>query len=302
MSSTIDTILVREDVQNRLRAKRRKDIRKSVVFHGLVILFGFVMLYPFLWLVGSSFKPAHEIFVNVGAILPSAPTLENFINGWRGFGGITFATFYQNSLIYAGFGTLLTVMSAAVVAYGFARIQFPLRGFWFSCMLMTLMMPVQIQIIPQYIFFSQLGMVNTFWPLLLPRFLGQAGGAFFIFMIVQFIRSIPVQLDEAAEIDGANRVTFFFKVMLPLIKPALVTAGIFSFQWTWGDFLTPLIYLNSPRLYTVSVAIRAFSDPAGVTDWGAVYAMSFLSLVPVLVIFGMYQKQIVEGISTTGLK
>ncbi|TVQ22770.1 MAG: carbohydrate ABC transporter permease [Spirochaetaceae bacterium] len=302
MSNSTQTILLREDVQARLRAKRRRDLRGSIVFHSFVILFGFLMLYPLLWLAGSSFKPSGEIFTNLGAIIPSEPTLMNFVNGWRGFGGITFTTFYQNSFLYAGIGTFAAVLSSVVVAYGFARLKFPLRGFWFTCMLMTLMMPVQIQIIPQYIFFSQLGMINTFWPLLLPRFLGQAGQAFFIFMIVQFIRGIPIQLDEAAEIDGANKVTFFLRVMLPLVKPAMVTAGIFSFYWTWSDFLTPLIYLNRPRLYTVSVALRAFSDPAGATDWGAIYAMSFLSLVPVLVIFVLFQKHIVEGISTTGLK
>lgn len=301
MSTTAD-ILHSQEFETRMRKKRMKDLRQSFIYHGLVILLGFIMLYPLLWLAGSSFKPTDELFTNMAAILPGEPTIDNFTNGWRGFGGVTFATFYQNSFIYAGIGTFAAVMSSVVVAYGFARIKFPLRGFWFTCMLMTLMMPVQIQIIPQYIVFSWLGWVNTFLPLLLPRFLGQAGQAFFIFMMVQFIRGIPYQLDEAAEIDGANKLTFLVRIMIPLVKPAMVTAGVFSFYWTWADFLTPLIYLNRPRLYTVSVALRAFSDPSGTTDWGAVYAMSFLSLVPVLVIFAFFQKYITQGISTTGLK
>jgi multiple sugar transport system permease protein len=283
-------------------SRRQRRILGSTVFHLLIAFFGFVMLYPLLWLAGSSFKPSTEIWVNVSRLLPDNPTFEHYINGWRGFGGVTFTTFYRNSIIYAGLGTLGSVVSSAVVAFGFARIRFPGRNFWFACMLATLMMPVQIQIIPQYILFSQLGWINSFVPLLLPRFLGQAGQAFFIFMIVQFIRGIPIELDEAASIDGMGRIGIFAHVIMPLVVPALMTSAIFSFYWTWADFLTPLIYLNNPRLYTISVALRAFADPSGTTDWGAIFAMSFLSLVPVLAVFATFQKYIVEGISTSGLK
>jgi multiple sugar transport system permease protein len=136
-------------------------------------------------------------------------------------------------------------------------------------------------------------------PLLVPRLFGQA---FFIFMFVQFIRGIPLDLDEAAEIDGCGKFRIFAEILLPLLKPAMFTASIFSFYWTWNDFLTPLIYLNAPKLYTVSVALRSFSDPAGITNWGAIYAMSFLSLVPVFVLFVAFQKYLTQGISTTGLK
>lgn len=275
---------------------------RSAVFHLAVPLFGFVMIYPLVWLAATSFKPSTEIWTTISQLLPSEPTIEHYVNGWRGFGGVTFTTFYRNSLIYAGFGTVAAVASSAVVSFGFARIRFPGRNFWFACMLATLMLPVQIQIIPQYILFTQLDWINTFWPLLLPRALGQAGQAFFIFMIVQFIRGIPVELDEAASIDGMGRFGIFTRIIMPLVKPALVTSGIFSFYWTWADFLTPLIYLNNPRLYTISVALRAFADPSGTTDWGAIFAMSFLSLVPVLIVFVVFQKHIVEGISTSGLK
>jgi multiple sugar transport system permease protein len=163
----------------------------------------------------------------------------------------------------------------------------------------TLLLPVQVQIIPQYIVFTKLGWLNTFLPLLLPRFGGQA---FFIFMIMQFIRGIPGELDDAAAIDGCGKVGIFFRVILPLITPVLVAAAIFSFYFTWGDFFTPLIYLNDPKLYTISVALRAFADPAGATDWGAIFAMSALSLVPVFVIFVLFQRYLVQGISTTGLR
>ena len=272
---------------------------RTLFYHTMVAGFGIVMLYPILWLFASSFKGRAEIWTNVSSLIPQEFTLVNYVNGWRGFGGITFTTFYANSFFYAGIGTLLAVLASALVAYGFARIQFTGRRFWFGCMLATLMLPVQVQIIPQYIVFSQLGWINTFYPLLLPRIGGQA---FFIFMIMQFIRGIPRDLDEAAEMDGCGRGGIFFRIILPQIVPALITAAIFSFYWTWEDFLTPLLYLNAPRLYTVSLALRAFADPSGTTDWGAIFAMSSLSLVPVFAIFVFFQRFLVEGISTTGLK
>ena len=277
------------------RAKRLR----TILYHGGVIAFGFIMLYPILWLFSSSFKSAEHIWVNVSSLIPRGFTLENYANGWRGFGSLTFTTFYKNSLIYAGIGTVVTVIASGVVAYGFARIQFVGQRFWFTCMLLTLMLPTQVQIIPQYIIFSRLGWINTFLPLLLPRI---GGTAFFIFMIMQFIRGIPKEMDEAAEIDGCGKGGIFWRIILPQITPALITASIFSFYWTWEDFLTPLIYLNDPALYTISLALRSFADPSAATDWGAIFAMSSLSLVPVFAVFILFQRYLVEGISTTGLK
>jgi multiple sugar transport system permease protein len=273
--------------------------RRALLYHAVVIAMGIVMLYPVLWLVGSSFKANSEMWTTVSTLVPSQFHFENYAEGWAGFGGITFTTFYRNSLIHAGLGTLFSVIASAIVAYGFARVKFVGRGVLFSLMLVTLMLPAQVLMIPQYIIFSRLGWINTFLPLLLPRL---GGDVFFIFMIMQFIRGIPVELDEAAMIDGCSKGGIFFRIILPQIKPALVTAAIFSFYWTWEDFLTPLVYLTNPNLYTVSIALRAFSDPGGVTNWGAVFAMLSLSLVPVIVIFVFFQRYIVEGISTTGLK
>ncbi|GIK75268.1 MAG: ABC transporter permease [Chloroflexota bacterium] len=299
MSTATTTTAERAAVHTSAHSLWRNKAVRTVFYHLMVAGFGIVMLYPILWLFASSFKGRAEIWTNVSSLIPQQFTLENYVNGWRGFGGISFTTFYANSFIYAGIGTLLAVLASALVAYGFARIQFSGRRFWFACMLATLMLPVQVQIIPQYIVFSQLGWINTFYPLLLPRIGGQA---FFIFMIMQFIRGIPRDLDEAAEMDGCGRGGIFFRIILPQITPALITAAIFSFYWTWEDFLTPLIYLNAPRLYTVSLALRAFADPSGTTDWGAIFAMSSLSLAPVFAIFVFFQRFLVEGISTTGLK
>ena len=281
------------------RPWHQRPIVKTIIYHGFVAITAFVMIYPILWLFGSSLKGPDEIWTNQAALIPNEIRFENYTNGWKGFGGITFATFYKNSFIYAGVGTLLTVSSSAVVAYGFGRVKFRGRQFWFGVMLLTLMLPAQVQIIPQYIMFNELGWVNTFYPLLLPRLGGQA---FFIFMIIQFIRGIPKELDEAALIDGCGQASIFFRIILPQLKPAIITAAIFSFYWTWEDFLTPLLYLNSPDLYTISLALRTYSDPSGQTDWGAIFAMSSLSLIPVFFIFVVFQRYLVEGIATTGLK
>jgi multiple sugar transport system permease protein len=280
-------------------SKATAELIRSIVYHTGVCVLGFLMLYPLLWVAASSFKPADQIFTSVTSLLPRTFTLDNYVQGWAGFGGISFSTFFVNSLIYSGFGTLLTVSASAVTAYGFARLRFVGQRTLFSLMIVTLMLPVQVQVIPEYILFAKLGWLNTFWPLLLPRIGGQA---FFIFMIMQFIRGIPRELDDAAAIDGCGEIGIFFRIVLPLVTPALMTAAIFSFYFTWGDFLHPLIYLNNPRLYTISLALRTFADPSTVTNWGAIFAMSTLALVPVFVVFIFFQRYLVEGIATSGLK
>lgn len=272
---------------------------RRIGFHLSVAIIGLVMIYPILWLAGSSFKASGEIWTNVSSLFPQNPTFEHYVNGWRGFGGVSFSIFYRNTTIITVLGTLGVVFSSAFTAFGFARLAFPLRRFLFACMLITMMLPVQIQIIPQYIMFSKFGLVNTFLPLILPKFFGMP---FFIFMGIQFIRGIPRTLDEAAEIDGCSHFSTYFRIILPLCSPALITSAIFSFYWTWSEFLSPLIYLNDPKLYTISQALRSFADPSGMTDWGAIFAMSFLSLVPVFIVFLILQRNLLEGISTSGIK
>jgi multiple sugar transport system permease protein len=281
-----------------IREKYFKNIRSDLIYHLFVGLVAVVMLYPIVWMFASSLKSPSDI-TNISSIVPQELYFKNYVNGWKGFGNYSFAVFYKNSLIYAVLGTIIQVVASAVVAYGFARLRFVGKQAWFSIMLLTLMLPAQVIIIPQYIIFSQLGWLNTFYPLLLPRI---GGEVFFIFMIIQFIRGIPIDLDEAGMIDGCSKVGIFYHIILPQLKPALITAAIFSFYWTWNDFLGPLLYLTKPQLYTVSVALRAFSDPSGITDWGAIFAMLSLSLVPVFVIFIAFQRYLVEGIATTGLK
>lgn len=273
--------------------------RWSIIYHIITFVLGIAMIYPVLWMLSSSFKENADIFTTIGTLIPPRFTLENYIEGWKGFGNVSFSTFFKNSFIIAGVGTIGTVISSAVVAYGFARIPFKGRNIWFTAMMVTLMLPFQVQIIPQYIMFNTLNWINTFYPLIVPKFFGSA---FFIFLIMQFIRGLPLELDESAEIDGAGRIGIFWWIILPLIKPALITASLFSFYWTWDDFLGPLLYLNQSTLYTVSLALKSFADPTTITNWGAVFAMSVLSLMPVLFIFIFFQKYLTEGIATTGMK
>jgi multiple sugar transport system permease protein len=269
-----------------------------VAFHGVVLIIGVFMLYPLIWMTSASFKPTNEIFGTL-SLLSRNFTLENYVVGWMFNRTTTFATFYWNSFVITILSTIGAVLMSSLAAYGFSRIRFRGHKFWYSCMLMTLMLPFQVIMVPQFVLFHRVGWVNTFLPLIVPQWGGQA---FFIFMMVQFFRGVPAELDESAMIDGCNKFTIYSRILFPLITPALMTSAIFSFYWRWEDFLAPLLYLSRPRLFTVSLAVRMFSDPTGETNWGAIFAMGSLSLVPSLIIFFIFQKYIVEGIATTGLK
>ena len=282
----------------RMHSMSRRRRIGTVVYHVIVATLSIGMLYPLMWLIASSFKPNTEIFVTVNSLIPKTFTVENYVNGWRGFAGLSFAVYFKNSLFVALMATIGSVFSAAVVAFGLARLRFPGRQFWFVCMIVTMMLPGQVMMIPRFVLFNEMGWVGTFLPLIVPAFFG---GAFNIFLIMQFIRGIHRDMDEAARIDGCSWYGIFLYIMLPMIVPALVTVGILTFINSWGDFMGSLLYLNAPRRYTVAYALKLFTDSAG-TDYGATFAMSALSLVPVLIIFFFFQKQLVEGISTQGIK
>ena len=281
----------------RSQARLFKDIRNAIIFHALVIFLGIFILYPLLWMIFGSFKPSKEIFGTL-ILIPKTFTLQNYVRGWRFNGTTYFSTFFRNSFIITGLSTVGAVLVSSLVAYGFARVHFQGRNFWYSCMFLTMMLPYQVVMVPQFILFYKIGWVNTILPLIIPQWGGQA---FFIFMMVQFFRGVPMELDESAMIDGCNKFTIYSRILFPLIKPALITSTIFSFYWTWEDFLMPLLYLNRTKAFTVSLAMRMFADPTW-TDWGAIFAMGTLSILPSLVIFFIFQKYIVEGIATTGLK
>ncbi|WP_326070184.1 carbohydrate ABC transporter permease [Paenibacillus alba] len=272
---------------------------QAILLHTFTIGFALVMMYPLLWMVSSSLKDTSEIFVHAHQLIPSTLKLDNYTNGFKGFAGISFAVFFKNSFIVTILSVFGTIISSILTAYGFARIRFRGAAIWFACMMTTMMLPSEVLTIPQYILFQKLGWINTFKPLIIPSFFG---GAFFIFLLIQFLRGIPKELDESAKIDGCGLFAILARILLPLLISPIITVAIFKFYWTWDDFFSPLLYLNSPKLATVALALKNFSDPTMQTDWGALFAMSVLSLVPVVLVFAGFQKYLVDGISTTGLK
>ncbi|WP_342423215.1 carbohydrate ABC transporter permease [Paenibacillus sp. FSL E2-0178] len=267
--------------------------------HGLIILFGLLMLYPVLWLLSSSFKPNELIFSDPG-LWPARFTLENYVNGWKGLQGISFSRFFLNSATISVLSVIGNILTCSLAAYAFARLEFRLKSVLFACMLVTIMLPYHVLLIPQYIIFSKLDWVNTYLPLIVPKWL--AHDSFFVLLMIQFIRGIPKELDESATIDGCGQGQLYFRIIIPLLVPALITTAIFTFIWTWDDFFSQMIYLSRINLFTVQLGIRSLYDPSGSSDWGALLAMSVLSLVPIMTIFLLFQKHFLEGIATTGLK
>jgi multiple sugar transport system permease protein len=259
---------------------------------------GAVMLYPVLWMLASSFKPVEIIFSDV-SLWPRSFTIESYIEGWTAL-PVSFGTFFLNSIVVSTGAVVGTLMSCSMAAYAFARLNFRFKQIYFATMLGTIMLPQHAVVVPQYILFLELGWLNTFLPLIVPHFLGT--GAFFIFLMVQFMRGIPRDLDDAAKIDGAGPFQIYWQIMLPLMKPALVTSAIFIFIWTWDEFFLPLLYITDVGSYTVPLALRLFLDSTGESSWGMLFAMSILSLVPIFVVFLLFQRLLVEGISTSGLK
>ncbi|MGO4184870.1 carbohydrate ABC transporter permease [Paenibacillus sp. TAF43_2] len=272
-------------------------LRLKLTSHLYLSLFSILMLYPVIWWAGASLKKTEEL--SLPTIWPKIPMWSNYWDGWHFSSEYTFAHFFGNTLLMELGNVIGGVATAAIVAYGFGRLNFKLRGFWFSILLLTMMLPGQVTVVPQYILFNKLGFVDSYVPLVLPHFFG--GGAFFIFLLVQFIRGIPKDLDEAATIDGASVYGIFWRVILPLLKPALVTVAIFTFIWSWDDFFAQVLYLSSVDKFTVGLALRMFIDQFDI-QWGQLLAMSLLSIFPSVIIFFFAQKHFVEGIATTGLK
>ncbi len=283
------------------RSKKRVQRRlRNLALHALLIGLLFLMLYPVIWMVFSSFRPELEIFGGKG-LIPTTWTLENYVNGWNLFGGKTFADFFINSFIICALAVVGNLFACSLAAYAFARLNFKLKWLWFSLMLGTIMLPIHVQLIPQYIFFSSIGWVNTIFPLIVPKFL--AHDAFYIFLMVQFMRSLPPELEQAAVVDGASFFQRFFRIILPLTMPALVTTAVFTFINTYNDFFSQLIYLTDTDKMTVPVALRLFLDPSGGTSsLGGLFAMVLVSIGPVLGFFLASQRLLVKGIATTGFK
>jgi multiple sugar transport system permease protein len=250
-------------------------------------------------MLSASFKQPDEIFTTLG-LIPAHPTLDNYTQGWDGLGQ-PFTGFFLNSIALCTLAVMGNLLSCTLAAYAFARLRFPLRRLFFALMLMTIMLPFHATVVPQYILFKSLGWIGTFLPIVAPKFL--AVDAFFVFLLMQFIRTIPRELDDAAKIDGAGPFRIFHRIVLPLMVPALATTAIFTFIWTWNDFFSQLLYLGSTvQSFTVPVALRTFIDVTSGSSWGQLIAMSLLSLVPIFGFFLAFQRLLLEGISTTGMR
>jgi len=295
-SASMDTAAIAATIREE-RAKRVR--RAGLLKHLFLIICSFIMIYPLLWMLASSLKPDSEIFNNTLSLWPSEFQWENYPEGWNAL-VVSFTRFYWNSTIITVLSLIGNALSASFAAYAFARLEFSGKTIWFALMMATLMIPYHIVLIPQYLLFLKIGWVDTFLPLIVPKFL--ASDAFFVFLMIQFFRQLPRDLDEAAMIDGCSPFKIYWAIILPLSLPAMATAAIFTFIWTWQDFLGPLVFLNDVKDYTVPLALRMFQSQDGVSLYGPMFAMSVLSIVPIILFFVVFQRFIIRGIAMSGLK
>ncbi|MBJ3803466.1 carbohydrate ABC transporter permease [Bacillus subtilis] len=283
-----------------MRIKKESSIKKSKLFeriltYGLLVSLSIVFIFPFLWLVGTSLKPENEAISFPPSLLPKVWDFANYIDV---FTIVDFGQYYLNSIIVTVATVIGTVLSSTLVAYGFARIKGKGRDVWFILLLATMMLPPQVTMIPVYMIFAKLGWTNTFLPLIVPAFFGNA---YFIFLLRQFFKTIPKELEESAYLDGCSTLGIFWRIVLPLSTPAVITVALLSFMWTWNDFLGPLIYLNDDSKFTLALGILQFKG-ALLIEWGPMMAASVLIILPLIIMFFVGQKYFIEGIATTGGK
>lgn len=278
---------------------RKRKLLSLSVSYILLILLAIVMIYPLIWMVGAAFKSNEEIFGTLG-VLPKNPVYGAFKAGWKGTGQYGFSTFLINSFKLVIPTVIFTVISSVLVAYGFSRFNFPLKKFLFMLMLSTLMLPSIVLIIPRYIFFKNFGWLDSYLPFTIPALL--ACNSFFTYMMCQFFRGLPLELDESAKIDGCNSFIILVRILLPLCKAAIFSVMVFQFVWTWNNFLEVLIYVNSISKYPVALGLRLTMDIGSEFDWNQIMAMSIVAIAPPVLLFIVAQKYFVEGIATTGMK
>ena len=277
----------------------KKKTKKTIWAYVILVVFGFIMVYPLIWMFFATFKDNKELF-GTTALLPSSYSLDAYLKGWKGSGQYTFTTFFINSFKMVIPAVFFTIVSCSIVAYGFARFKFVGKKLLFGLMISTLMLPNAAIIIPRYLLFRNLGWLNTFKPFWMPALL--AAYPFFIFMLIQFLRGIPKDLDESAKIDGANSFVIFKSILLPLMKPALFSVGLMQFMWVWNEFYNPLIYINSVKNYPLALGVRMVLDTSGTVYWNQVLAMALVSILPLIILFFFAQRYFIEGIATTGMK
>jgi multiple sugar transport system permease protein len=274
----------------------RIKIAQNVVWYIVVGIGAIIFALPFIWMVSTALKEPKAVYAWPIQWIPRPVLWRNFIDGWT---AAPFGMYFRNSCIIAFSTTLGTLLSASLAAYGFARHEFIGRDILFAAMLATMMVPHQVTAIPMYVIFRKLGWLDTFKPLIVPSFLG--GGAFYIFLLRQFFMTIPKELEDAATIDGCNPLRIYWTIFMPLSKPALATAAIFSFMSHWNEFFAPLIYINSQKNYTLQMGLRYFQGEFS-ADYNMLMAVSLVSLLPCLILYFSAQKYFVQGVVMSGLK
>lgn len=284
-------------MKNRTLSQTQTHRLQMTIIYIILILCAIVSIFPFFWMVTTSFKSTAEAYAFPPTIFPKRWLVSNFTNG---LAAADFGRFTLNTLFLVVVNTVGTVLSSAFVAYGFAK--FPCKGskFWYTCLMATMMLPSQVTLIPQYLLYYKMGMVDTYLPLIIPSILG--GGAYNIFLYRQFFLSLPKELNEAAMIDGASSFQTFTHIMLPSVKPVSMCVGVMSLVYNWNDFFNPLIYLNSTENFTVSIGLQFLNSSMGTTKIGQMMAVALIMTIPVLVIFFICQRYFVEGIKMQGIK
>ena len=277
------------------QASRAQTLVRTTLLLSLAVL----MLYPLLWLVGASFKSNAQIFSEVG-FWPQSFDFSAYAKGWKTSTEYTFATYFANSFLITVPRIAVTVVSCVLVAYGFARFEFRGKKLLFSVMIGTMMLPLIVLRLPQYLMFKELGWLDTYLPLILPS--AFATDTFFVFMLVQFLRGIPRDMEEAAVIDGCNALQLLWHIIVPLLKPAIISVIVFQFIWTMNDFMGPLVYLASVEKYPVSLALKMSIGATEEVEWANVIAISVVALVPSVVVFFLAQRHFIEGASSSGIK
>ncbi len=278
-----------------MKRSARNIVRKLLIYLFLAGTALFFLL-PFIWMMSTSLKTSTQVWTYPPEWIPRPPSLRSYFEIWT---MAPILLFIRNSFIVTGLTIVGMVLSCSMVAFGFARLRFRGRDILFVILLSSMILPPQIYMIPQYLFFTFLGWVDTFKPLWVPAWFGWP---FFIFLLRQFFLTIPRELDDAARIDGCSWFGIYRRIMLPLIKPALIVTVIFSFTWTWNDFLTPLIYLGAREKYTLTLGLRYFQSQYGMRYIRQLMATSTISAVPTLLLFFLCQKYFVKGISISGVK
>jgi len=270
----------------------------TVIINVILLAIGIAMLYPFVWMISSSLKPNTEIYGHT-SLLPSKWMWRNYSDGWFSLKPHSYARFYGNTAILVFLGTAGALLSSSLVGYGFARIRFRARNILFMLLLSTMMLPGQVTLIPMYTAWAKTGFLGTYVPLVFPAF---TAPAFYTFLVRQFMMGIPKELDESAVIDGAGHVRIYSQIIVPLCRPVLFVIGMFSFQDIYRDFYTQLIYISSPLRYTVALALKTNIDTESIINWGGILAMTFVSMIPLVAVFAIAQKNLTQGIAITGLK